>query len=190
MNRAAFEKLTRDWTAKLRDSGFRDIEAPGGMISQRQPVASRVEDVAGLEAARAFLHAHEFASEWDREVWEMHTDGVSNRGIQRRLKLGTRKRVDATIARLTAVMNGQELRGRGRPRDPDGFRAEGMKLTVRLLPAHVEALGQMRAVFGVGPSELIRRGLLLLGRKTNAVRPEMWGHWDHHRRGRRDQVDE
>lgn len=116
-----------------------------------------------LEAARAFLHEHRFSSAWERQVWGLHVEGLSNRKIARRLRAG-RKRVEASLWALTAIMNGQapERGRRGRPRDPEGFRAEGMQVKALLLPAHALALDHCRAVLGVSVAEVVRRGLLEL----------------------------
>lgn len=170
MSRTAdFQRLKEQWYARVRATGFRDIESPTGIIPRRSAPAARAGEIAHLEAARAFLETHRFASHWEKRVWELHADGISNRQIARLLRNG-RKRVEAALARLTAAMEGRAAQGRrrpGRPADPDGFRAEGMQVKALLLPAHAAALDHIRTVLQVSEAEAVRRGLMELRKRIS-----------------------
>lgn len=176
MKRADFEALQDEWNARLRASGFRDIESPSGDIEQRHLKAStRLKMDAGaseyMDAARAFLYTHTFRNEHDRRTWELHVEGETNRAIARTLKTegipgGYRKRVDLTIDRLRDAMLAQRAgkRRRGRPRDPGGLRAEGSVAHAMLFPIHVLALDHIRTQLQVSAAEAVRRALLMTAR--------------------------
>lgn len=170
-----FQRLKDEWYLKARESGFSDIESPSGDIARRAVPETRLAEVAELEAARAFLHSHTFADDFERRVWELHAEGASNRAIQRLLKLGTRKRVDAAILRLTATMRGEAGRRKGRPRDPDSLRGEGVGLFVRLSQAHLLAVDRIRVFLGCTPPEAARRALLEYARKVSSGYPKRRG---------------
>lgn len=166
MNRTAFEKLQRDWYSRARAAGFHDIEAPSGMIARRRIRTDRAQE---LDAARAFLYTHEFRDDFDRRLWELHADGFSNRSIAR--KMGTyRKRVDRAAARLTALMleRARPRRKRGRPREMDSMRADGVTLTVRLSRGAAQALDHLRQVLRVPVGALVRMTLLEAARAIPA----------------------
>lgn len=157
------QRLKDEWYARARASGFVDIESPSGDIARRSVPETRLAEVAELEAARAFLHTHTFATPFEREVWDLHAHGASNRGIQRLLKLTTRKRIDKVIARLTTLMLGAPVkRRRGRRPDADSLRAEALQVTALLMPAHRLALDHIRVELKVSAAEAIRRGLMEL----------------------------
>lgn len=110
--------LQREWYAKLKKSGFEDIETgddSDGLLksSKRFDTDKRVPiaDVAASWEASAeyyqragqFLHAREWEESWERDVWELHSEGVGQNEIARRTHRGNTL-VNATIVRLRAEM--------------------------------------------------------------------------------------
>lgn len=111
-------KLEREWAAKLRASGFRDLEGGDrdGPLSnagnlhaiaetehEHGRLAQRMEDGAAYQqAARDLLWARRWRSALDRRIWEMHVDGSGLREITSTLKV--------TWARAAGVL--QECRAR------------------------------------------------------------------------------
>jgi len=117
-----FRELQRKWDEKLAKSGFVDIER-----KDRVGASSRMLKTAALKnivdqytpeqfeikqeyyrLAGQFLHDHKFKSGKDREIWRLHSEGVSIRNIIRHLK---RRRMTAykdlvhgTILRLAEEM--------------------------------------------------------------------------------------
>lgn len=177
MTKPHLAQLQREWYEKARRSGFRDIESPSGAIARRcapkVAITSEEQDRAHhLVEVRRFLRGHRFRSAWELRVFRLYADGLSYRQIAKQVRAG-RKRVRAALERLLREMHHgpQPPAKRGRRPDPDGFRAEGMRLTVRLLPAHALALDHLRTVVGGSWGDHVRRALLEAARKT--VRPEL-----------------
>jgi hypothetical protein len=79
--------LEREWAAKLKATGFQDLECPDGSLSNRgkpHPTDAagdaRGEDLAAYnEWARGVLWSRRWANETDRAIWEAHCDGASVR---------------------------------------------------------------------------------------------------------------
>jgi hypothetical protein len=103
--------LQREWYAKLKASGFEDIET-GDENSGLLKTDKRIEEGRGDEYAASaeyyrragvFLHHHDFASDADRSIWELHSEGVGMNEIARRTHLGN-TRVHATINQLRIEM--------------------------------------------------------------------------------------
>lgn len=83
-----FRKLQKEWYQKLKESGFEDLEhfKMGDMVPKilalkdaaRMGVSvEQIED--GFEYYRSagiFLHEYCFATELDRKIWEMHSNGA------------------------------------------------------------------------------------------------------------------
>lgn len=92
-------RLRREWDAKLRESGFVDLEGPGGSmvrINHRLTDPGRAAiNAAYFDAAAALF----WDLERDRQIWQLHAlDGLDVREIARRLDLG-RDLVHRTIVR-------------------------------------------------------------------------------------------
>lgn len=179
MNRAAFERLQREWygraDALARSRGDRDIETPKGDIRGGRRIAElagKVEDgsVELAVAKRRFLHAHRFASDYDRQVWELHVEGVSARETARRL-VCNRKRVDRAMLRLTVAF---ERRGETRA-DPHSLRSEGLRLELRLTPTAARACDHIRSA-GHSVAEVVRQLLVEMASKIEVVRTAQRGH--------------
>lgn len=89
-NKKGFLKLKNEWYKKLKDAGFNDIEkteyklinhqhpAPK-MMAEDSPRYRQQEEYYTM--ARHFATNHTFASETDRFVWELHSEGIGYRSI-------------------------------------------------------------------------------------------------------------
>ncbi len=87
--------LRREWDAKLKASGFQDLECPGGGLSARGTIVvtgdythnptpeARVETEAYYDNAREILRSHRFATRQDRQIWEIHTERPDHTGTLR-----------------------------------------------------------------------------------------------------------
>lgn len=92
----SFKKLNDEWSRKLEQSGFEDIEQPTNFKSGlpdgnlKQWASSffianfRDGDVDKFKAkeeyyrlAGQFLHEYKFSNEYEKNVWEMHGEGLS-----------------------------------------------------------------------------------------------------------------
>jgi hypothetical protein len=81
--------MTREWAARLKASGFDDLECPDGSLSNRgKPHPSdaagdlRTQDLAAYnDWARGVLWSRKWKSDTDRMIWEAHCEGMSVRDI-------------------------------------------------------------------------------------------------------------
>lgn len=103
--------LQREWYAKLRASGFEDIET-GDEHSGLLKTDKRIDEGRGDEYAASaeyyrragvFLHQRTWCDEAERAVWELHADGVGMNEIARRVRRGNTLVCD-TVNRLRAEM--------------------------------------------------------------------------------------
>jgi hypothetical protein len=118
--------LTREWYAKLKASGFEDIET-GDEHSGLLKTDKRIEEGRGEEYAASaeyyrragvFLHHREWADDRERRIWELHSEGMGMNEIARTAKAGNTL-VHATINRLRAEMlSGRQGR---KPRNERAF---------------------------------------------------------------------
>lgn len=113
------EKLQKIWYEKLKKSGFDDIENENGELTRGLP---RVTNQAPIQIeviqhyyswARSFLHEHEFKSEFEKAVWELHSEGIAVRAISVELRRkGYKKQKDAVwyvVKRLEQLMKAKYL---------------------------------------------------------------------------------
>lgn len=163
MTPAQFQRLQRQWDAKLRAEGM-GLEAPSGMVPK--PLShgvstKRTRALAQLEQDRELTPRLRFEGAWEERAWALHLEGVSNRNIAAKLCL-YRKLVDETFARLR-----KQARPRGRRRDPESLRSEGLQLHCLLTPEAREAfLYLQRTLAPLRISEIVRAALVGLARKT------------------------
>ena len=90
-----FERLREHWYAKLRESGFQDIERPGARdpyshfaltdsassrLSRMDPTRFQANTEYWVLASR-FLLTHEFRTDLERECFALYADGLSYRAI-------------------------------------------------------------------------------------------------------------
>lgn len=95
-----FKKLNKLWYGKLKKEGFEDIErkdktgqkeervvnSPLHYIAKNYTLLQFEVKEEYYRMAGQFLHEHKFKSLYEREVWELHSNGVSIRNIVKKLK--------------------------------------------------------------------------------------------------------
>ena len=101
--------LKKKWAAKLKRSGFHDIEDGKGRLkmydsfyfqAEYSPVAFKARETYYRLASR-LLHTHTFASRKERRAWELHCEGWTIERIGR--KMGIRhQRVSELLAGVAA----------------------------------------------------------------------------------------
>jgi len=116
---SAFKELDAKWKAKLKKSGFDDIEGVSGILSSDRQELGRRRDYRAYDKRPLhyeaiteyyrlcghFLHDHKFEDENERRVWELHGDGLSHRDIYVILKKKiSRRNIQAILMRLEKVM--------------------------------------------------------------------------------------
>ncbi len=114
-----FKALEDLWYAKLKKSGFEDIETPGDRLkwSTAQAVArAKNQGKPDLYESKEeyyrmaghFLHDHVFEGKAEKYVWEYHAVGKSMRDISKLLKKSriymATTQVKETIHRLRDIM--------------------------------------------------------------------------------------
>ncbi len=120
MSAQNYNKLKKEWYKKLKDSGFNDIEKSTGQIGRTKPnVTNRNSDqISAIQEyyamARSFLIDHNFVSEFEKIVWEYHSEGLSLRKISETLeknKISTLQRdaIHAIVKRLEKLMKSKYL---------------------------------------------------------------------------------
>ncbi len=146
----------------LAEAGFNDIESPSGDIKQRQADGSLGEY---YDAARALLHSRDWPDLFARQVWELHCEALSDHKIAAQLigtrSGGARRRVGAVVQAIRAEMLGHAppQRRRGRRRDPESLRAEGIYAGAWLTVHAVRALDTIRSAKRWSTAEIIRWSL-------------------------------
>lgn len=97
------QALQKEWYQKLKESGFKDAEQESAQnaepylkewhscyFSERHhPTVFQIKHEYFYRAEQ-FLNDHNFSSETEREIWRLHSEGVSYREIAKRL--GNKKR--------------------------------------------------------------------------------------------------
>ncbi len=98
MDSKKLRKLTEQWEAKLAKEGF-DRPRPDGNFGNRYDsswFANRFETIAEFDAKQEYFYRAEHFKRSEaymklkpkqKRFWDMHTDGVSNREIARKLKI-------------------------------------------------------------------------------------------------------
>jgi hypothetical protein len=91
----SFQALKLEWYAKLRESGFEDIEQLDGRLkSWSQPkkgsFSSQIQTKQQgrqeyYRLAGWFLHENEFDGQLSRDIWEMHSMGCGPKKIYKEL---------------------------------------------------------------------------------------------------------
>jgi len=87
------KQLTKTWYKKLADSGFVDIEYPGGEMRRTIPASIEDKDPLLIQSIQEyyslsskFLNDYNFPNEIERIIWTYHTEGISVRDISMLLK--------------------------------------------------------------------------------------------------------
>lgn len=92
-----YERLRDRWYAKLKKSGFEDIEQDEDNLKIWSSTyfghRLRTNHAGGWQAkaayysmAERFLHEYQFSSNLEHAIWEYHTNGISIRDITDTLK--------------------------------------------------------------------------------------------------------
>lgn len=107
-------KIRREWYAKLRSSGFSDIEHTDektgvtgdfAFLKQHQQAVAKAFNPATenfYRLARSFLEHYTFSSAMERYMWELYTEGTSYRKMQKLLtkRFGKRYKITFNIATI------------------------------------------------------------------------------------------
>lgn len=116
--------LQREWAAKLKASGFDDIESgEDGMLSRSRAETGRVthdehvQTASYYQRAGVMLHHRRWSDLRERRIWELHSEGIGMNEIARSVKAGNTL-VHATINRLAAEMMGGKRGKRGKRGGP------------------------------------------------------------------------
>jgi hypothetical protein len=121
-----FLDLQKVWDKKLKDSGFEDAEQrkdgnlkewatrkfrsklKGSYYEQKKEYYLSREEY--FRVAGFFLHDHDFSTEMERLIWELHSEGISIVDITNFLKKKWKKlnvyKVRTTIEDLVKIMKG------------------------------------------------------------------------------------
>jgi hypothetical protein len=115
VNPKQLANLTAKWKAKLKRSGFRDIEDGKGRLrvydsfyfhAEYSPVAFQARETY-YRLASALLHTHTFSNSRQRKVWALHCEGKTIQVIGK--KLGIRhQRVSEILSDVAAHIKGQK----------------------------------------------------------------------------------
>jgi hypothetical protein len=97
-----FVELQEQWYKKLKDSGFNDIEQDENYLltsayNMFNPNRNKVGSIQGVvdrmnskaeyyRLAGHFLHEFKFPTELEKEIWDLHSQGISHRNIILKLK--------------------------------------------------------------------------------------------------------
>lgn len=106
-----FRNLQKDWYKKLANTGFEDIEDTSSQNEFLKSWSSEINET-GQEyyyMAEHFLSEYSFQDDDEKLIWEMHTNGKSERDIaiafKRRRKRGLKKsNIHCIIDRLRKMM--------------------------------------------------------------------------------------
>jgi len=87
-----FKALQKEWDAKLKASGFDDIEdttredrplkAWHNFRFKRTPIVQREATETYIDSAKALLLTYPFKNPTHRRIWELHCEGKSRREIE------------------------------------------------------------------------------------------------------------
>lgn len=91
----SYESLKKTWYAKLKKSGFEDLEKDeynfkagthGSYFRTKETVRNYYAKSEYYSIAGQFLHNYEFESNLEKVIWEYHANGISIRNIVMLLK--------------------------------------------------------------------------------------------------------
>lgn len=111
-----FKALQTEWYRLLKDEGFDDIEQSDGNLKvwtcyrfkvPYNEVSHRAR-VNYYRLAGQFLYDHKFKNKRERTIWELHSQGISDRQITHMMKKRNFKiykfLVQSTVAKLSYLM--------------------------------------------------------------------------------------
>ncbi len=117
LNPNDYQAQKKYWYAKLKQSGFDDIELSDTTLKLGSEQFRRARSMQGWQAKAAyyqmasnFLNDHRFANRLERIIWQYHSEGISVRDISITLnKAKTHRKMSkdivwAIVNRLTKIM--------------------------------------------------------------------------------------
>jgi len=109
-----FKKLEKIWYDKLKNEGFHDIESgredrllkewSSNFFRNKFNQIKYESTVAYYDAARKILVSHKFKNAIQQKIWEMHTEGISEREIARTLKMYKKSMVHYVISQISKLI--------------------------------------------------------------------------------------
>ncbi len=83
-----FKRLDSEWKAKLKESGFEDLEDENENLTEAQisTQSSYAKGAAYYEAIERIVQEYPFKRETDRVILKLHSEGMSLRKIAERLQ--------------------------------------------------------------------------------------------------------
>ncbi len=112
------KKLQELWRKKLAKSGFIDCETPDGKLKRYESYKLREMNANSTvminrqryyELAREFYHRHTFDTRLEKEMWGLHSEGVSSYEIPKLLKRSSQAGVDRVLQKLKKIMLSQRV---------------------------------------------------------------------------------
>lgn len=113
MQSKQLKKLQQTWQRKLERSGFEDVERPNGTLKNYDSYRLREMNMTGdvlqarqryYELARHFYNDHTFETSLEKEVWRLHSEGVTYKeivkAIKRRVSWSSVQRIVVRLAKL------------------------------------------------------------------------------------------
>lgn len=162
-----YERLRRQL---LKESGFSDLERPGGeymALSSRGTVSpERLAESAEIVAAH-YDRAREFLATLsgnDHAIWEQYAEGKTFDEISRATGI-ERSRCYRTVLRLRDLCFHGRRRRPGPPSKPDGYGNDCYRMTVRLNRAQAEALFELAEALKIDRKNVVRVAILELRRR-------------------------
>lgn len=120
----SFKDLRAKWAAKLKKSGFEDLEDENGLLKHIghadyfsinfNAISAQAKEEYYRKAGY-FLYDHKFKTELERKIWELHADGVSIRDIVKILKTKGKKIYKSKVENLLRPLVEKCLHGKERP---------------------------------------------------------------------------
>ena len=111
------KQLQKEWYHILKEDGFKDIETFSPSMEPNDILAKSkcIRDLNKLveanneeyyRQARGFLHEYSFKKPIHKLMWELHSEGVSNRLISKHLECVTISQVKYLVANTKVIMKG------------------------------------------------------------------------------------
>lgn len=110
-----FNNLQNTWYKKLKAEGFNDIEGDFGIsittgvfstkrFFERNTYDTFKNKERYYQLAGHFLHEHTFETKLDKEIWELHSEGLSYRDISEKIKILQKSQVCKVVKTLKELM--------------------------------------------------------------------------------------
>ena len=116
-NSPEFKALQTEWTKKLKDSGFvdiEDVERPDKPLKawddrrfKQIPTERRIATERYYDTARELLNTYEFKNLIHKKIWELHCEGLSRRKIAKLLGVFGQARTGEIIGDIAKAFKGE-----------------------------------------------------------------------------------